>query len=288
MPRAIWKGSISFGLVNIPVGLYSATRSSNDIKFRMLRDNDLSPIKYKRVAEADDKEVPWEHIVKGYEFEKGQFVVMTSEDFDRVNVASNQTVDIRQFVNLDEIDPMFFDQPYFLAPEKGGDKAYSLLRDALEQSGKVGIAKVVIKTREHLAAVKPLGKALVLELMHFADELADPNELNLPSTETGKKELAMAEQLINTMSEKWEPEAFKDEYHEAMLKLIEEKVAAGGKEVSAPKAAGRKATNVVDLVAVLQESLNAHAKGGGTSSGSHKKEKKAPAKRKAAAHKKAA
>lgn len=288
MPRAIWKGSISFGLVNIPVGLYSATRSSNDIKFRMLRDNDLSPIKYKRVAEADDKEVPWENIVKGFEYEKGQFVLMTSEDFDRVNVASNQTVDIRQFVNLDEIDPMFFDQPYFLAPEKGGDKAYSLLRDALEQSGKVGIAKVVIKTREHLAAVKPLGKALVLELMHFADELADPNELNLPAVEPGKKELAMAEQLINTMSEKWEPQAFKDEYHEAMLKLIEEKVAAGGKEVSAPKAAGRKATNVVDLVAVLQESLNAHAKGGATPSGSHKKERKAPAKRKTAAHKKAA
>jgi len=158
MPRAIWKGSISFGLVNIPVGLYSATRSANEVKFRMLRDSDQSPIRYKRVAEADEKEVPWEHIVKGYEFEKGRFVVMTDEDFEKVNVASNQTVDIRQFVELSSIDPVFFDQPYYLAPEKGGDKAYALLREALERSGKVGIAKVVIKTREHLAAVKPLGK----------------------------------------------------------------------------------------------------------------------------------
>jgi DNA end-binding protein Ku len=262
MPRAIWKGAISFGLVNIPVGLYSATRSGNDIRLRMLRDSDQSPIRYKRVAEADEKEVPWENIIKGYEYEKGQYVIVTPEDFERVNVASNQTVDIREFVELSEIDPMFFDQPYFLAPEKGGDKAYALLRDALQQSGKVGIAKVVIKTREHLAAVKPLGKALVLELMHFADELADPTELSLPSVEVGKKELAMAQQLIDTMSEKWQPEKWKDEYREALMKLIEEKVSAPSQTATAPKAS-RKPTNVVDLVSVLQESLNAHVKGTG-------------------------
>ena len=260
MARAIWKGSISFGLVNIPVGLYPATRAGNDIKLRMLRDSDQSPIKYKRVAETDEKEVPWENIVKGYEYEKGEFVVLTDDDFDKVNVASNQTVDIREFVNLSEIDPMFFDQPYFLAPEKGGDKAYSLLRDALEKSGQVGIAKVVIKTREHLAAVKPLGKALVLELMHFPDELADPNELKLPNVTPGKKELAMAEQLINSMTDKWKPEKWKDEYREALMKLIEEKAAAPGKALRTPKAAGRKPTNVVDLVSILQESLHAHAK----------------------------
>ena len=221
MPRAIWKGAISFGLVNIPVGLYSAIRPANEIKLRMLRQSDQSPIKYKRVAETDDKEVPWEEIVKGYEFEKGQFVVLTKEDFDKVNVASNQTVDIREFVDLADIDPMFFDQPYFLAPEKGGDKAYALLREALAKSGKVGIAKVVIKTREHLAAVKPLNDALVLELMHFPDELADPEELNLPKVTAAKKELAMAEQLIATMSDEWRPEKWKDEYREAMMKLIE-------------------------------------------------------------------
>ena len=262
MPRAIWKGSISFGLVNIPVGLYSATRPGNEIKLRMLRARDQSPIKYKRVAEADDKEVPWEEIVKGFEYDDGNFVVLTSDDLEKVSVASNQTVDIREFVDLSEIDPMFFDQPYFLAPEKGGDKAYALLRDALEQSGKVGIAKVVIKTREHLAAVKPMGKALVLELMHFPDELADPGELHLPAAAPGKKELTMAEQLINSMSGKWNPEEWKDEYREALMELIESKAAAPGKEVRAPKGAGRKPTNVVDLVSVLQESLNAHSKAG--------------------------
>jgi len=283
MPRAIWKGSISFGLVNIPVGLYPATRPGTDIKLRMLRDKDQSPIKFKRVAEADEKEVPWENIVKGYEYEKGEFVVLTPEDFDKVNVASNQTVDIREFVELAEIDPMFFDQPYFLAPEKGGDKAYTLLREALEKSGKVGIAKVVIKTREHLAAVKPLGKALVLELMHFPDELANPSELNLPNVTTGKKELTMAEQLINSMSGEWRPEKWKDEYREALMQLIEKKAAAPDQKVRAPKAAGRKPTNVVDLMSVLQESLNAQAKGEGKARKS--RASKQPA---AQAHRKAA
>lgn len=259
MPRAIWKGSISFGLVNIPVGLYSATRPGNEIKLRMLRAGDQSPIKYKRVAEADEKEVPWENIVKGYEYEKGEFVIVTPEDFEKVNVASNQTVDIREFVDLAEIDPMFYDQPYFLASEKGGDKAYSLLRQALEKSGKVGIAKVVIKTREHLATVKPLGKALVLELMHFADELADPNELNLPDSEPSKNELAMAQQLISSMADKWEPEKWKDEYRAALTHLIEEKVAAPGKKTVASEIS-RQPTDVVDLAAVLQESLKAQSK----------------------------
>lgn len=262
MPRAIWKGSISFGLVNIPVGLYSATRPGNEVKLRMLRSRDQSPIKYKRVAEVDDKEVAWEDIVKGYEYEDGNFVVLTNEDLKKVSVASNQTVDIREFVDLSEIDPMFFDQPYFLAPEKGGDKAYALLREALKQSGKVGIAKVVIKTREHLAAVKPLGDALVLELMHFPDELADPTELHLPGAEPGKKEMAMAEQLINSMSGKWKPDEWKDEYREALMELIEAKAAAPGKEVRVAKGS-RKPTNVVDLVSVLQESLNAHSKSSG-------------------------
>src|SRR5687767_742522 len=187
--RTIWKGSISFGLVNIPVGLYSATRAANQVKFRMLRKSDHSPIRYRRIAEADEKEVAWEDIIKGYEYEKEQFVVLNEKDFERVKIESTQTVDIKEFVKLEEIDPMFFDQPYYLAPEKGGDKAYVLLREALKNSDKVGIAKVVIKTREHLAAVKPLGNALVLELMHFADELVDPNELKLPAEKSvGQKE----------------------------------------------------------------------------------------------------
>lgn len=261
--RAIWKGAISFGLVNIPVGLYSATRPSTEIKFRLLRDRDHSPVRYKRVAEADGKEVPWENIVKGYEFDKDEFIALTEKDFERVNIKSNQTVDIREFVSLEEIDPMFFDQPYFLAPEKGGDKAYVLLREALKKSGKVGIAKVTIKTREHLAAVKPLDNALVLELMHFADEISDTNELSLPkNVEAGKKELAMAESLIKGMTDKWEPEKYKDEYRESLTKMIEEKIASGGKEVPVHKPKVGKATNVVDLVSILQKSLN-QTKGGG-------------------------
>ena len=263
--RAIWKGSISFGLVNIPVGLYSATQAASEVKFRLLRDSDHSPVKYKRVADADGKEVPWDKIVKGFEYEKDEFVVLNDKDFERVNIKSNQTVDIQEFVSLDEIDPMFFDQPYFLAPEKGGDKAYVLLREALKRTGKVGIAKVTIKTREHLAAVKPMEGALVLELMHFAEELADTKQLNLPlQVDAGKKELAMAESLIEGMTDKWEPEKYKDEYREGLMKVINEKIKSGGKELAAPKSKSTKPTNVVDLVAVLQQSLDQTKAGGKT------------------------
>lgn len=272
--RAIWKGAISFGLVNIPVGLYTASRSRNELKLNMLRDSDMSPIRYKRVAEVDQKEVPWEHIVKGYEYEKGQYVVLTDKDLERVNI-SNQMVDIREFVQLNEIDPMFFDEPYYLAPEKGGEKAYALLRDALKESGKVGIAKVSIRTREHLAAVKPNGQALVLELMHFPDELADPKELAIPEkVEVGKKELSMAESLIKGMSDKWDPEKYHDENKQALLKLIEEKVAAGGKELPVEKGARAKPTKVIDLVSVLQQSLNQASKKGGKKE-HHAKQRKA-------------
>src|SRR5215831_718966 len=192
MPRAIWKGNISFGLVNIPIALYPATRRE-EFKFRLLRKSDLSPVNYKRVAEKDGKEVPWDQIVKGYEYEKGKYVVLKDEDFDRVDLEATQTVDIQDFVDQEEIDPMFFYKPYYLEPQKGGDKAYALLRDALKHSGKVGIAKVVIKTRQHLAGVKPEDGALILELMHFADELADIEKLHLPKkAEVGKRELHMA------------------------------------------------------------------------------------------------
>jgi DNA end-binding protein Ku len=267
--RAIWKGSISFGLVNIPVGLYSATRPSKEIKFRLLRQGDQSEISYKRVAEADGKEVPWDSIVKGYEYEKGKYVVVDRQDFERVQIGSNQTVDIKEFVNLSEIDPMFFDKPYFLAPEKGGDKAYVLLREALKKSGKVGIAKVVIKTREHLAAVKPLKNALVLELMHFADELLAPDDLNLPKEkEIGAKELSMAESLIKAMSGKWNPEAYTDEYREALTQVIEEKIESGDKRPAASKTR-KSATKVVDLVDILQKSLEESA--GKKSKGSGKR-----------------
>jgi DNA end-binding protein Ku len=257
--RPIWKGAISFGLVNIPITLYPATRRE-ELRFHFLRKSDLSPINNKRVAEADGKEVAWEDIVRGYQYEKGKFVVLDDDDFARVDVEATQTVDIQEFVEVDEIDPMLFSKPYYMEPAKGGDKAYALLREVLSGTQKVGIAKVVIKTREHLAAVKAEGDALVLELMHFQGEIIDPKELHVPGEKKiAKKETDMAKQLVESMTGKWEPERYKDDYKEALMEVIEEKVAAGGKEIAKPKKAkGVKATNVIDLVAVLQKSIQEH------------------------------
>jgi DNA end-binding protein Ku len=252
--RPIWTGSISFGLINIPVGLFAAA-ARDELKFRLLRAGDMSPVNYKRVAEADGKEVPWDQIVKGYEYEKGKFVVLKDEDFKRVDIEATQTVDILDFVALSEINPMFFYKPYYMKPAKGGAKAYALLRETLRNENKVAIAKVVIKTRQHLAAVKTNGDALLLELMHFADELVDPASLDFPTFPAiGKSEMAMAKTLIDQMTVKWMPEKYKDEYTNAILKLIEEKAARGGKPAPARKAA-KSPANVVDLAEVLRRSI---------------------------------
>jgi DNA end-binding protein Ku len=278
MARAIWKGSISFGLVNIPIALYPATRRE-ELKFRLLRKSDLSPVNYKRVAEKDGKEVPWDQIVKGYEYEKGKYVVLKDEDFERVDLEATQTVDIHDFVDQEEIDPMFFYKPYYLEPQKGGDKAYVLLRDALKGSNKVGIAKVVIKTRQYLAGVKPEDGALVLELMHFADELADAGKLHVPKkTEVGKREMTMAKSLIDSMSSKWNPEKYKDDYREALMEVIEEKVEAGGKEIEEKPKKAPKPTKVIDLVSVLQKSLDQTGAKKKTTAKSRRKQKQ-PAKK---------
>jgi DNA end-binding protein Ku len=277
MARAIWKGSISFGLVNIPIALYPATRRE-ELKFRLLRKGDLSPVNYKRVAEKDGKEVPWDQIVKGYEYEKGKYVVLKDEDFERVDLEATQTVDIQDFVDQEEIDPMFFYKPYYLEPQKGGDKAYALLRDALKDSNKVGIAKVVIKTRQYLAGVKPEDGALVLELMHFADELADPGKLHVPKkTEVGKREMNMAKSLIDSMSSKWNPEKYRDDYREALMKVIEEKVEAGGIEIEEKPKKAPKPTKVIDLVSVLQKSLE--QSGGKKATAKSRRKQKQPAKK---------
>jgi DNA end-binding protein Ku len=252
--RVLWKGAITFGLVTIPVSLYPATHRE-ELKFRLLRASDHSPVNYKRVAEADGKEVPWNQIVKGYEYEKGKFVILKEEDFARVDVEATQTVDIINFVDLAEVDPLLFYKPYYLEVGKGGDKAYVLLRDALMDTGKIAIAKVVIRARQHLAAVKPQKKGLMLELMHFPRELVDVSEFDQPAEKTiGKAEMQMAKQLISSMSTDWHPEEYTDEYHEAMEKLIEEKIEHP--DQAAPKPAKKpKATNVIDLVSVLQKSL---------------------------------
>jgi DNA end-binding protein Ku len=252
--RALWKGAISFGLVTIPVSLYPATRRE-ELKFRLLRKSDQSPVNYKRVAEADGKEVPWDQVVKGYEYEKGKFVLIKDEDFARVDVEATQTVDIMNFVALDEVDPLLFYKPYYLEAGKGGDKAYVLLRDALVESGKIAIAKVVIRTRQHLAAVKPQKKGLMLELMHFPEELLDASEFKEPVEKTvGKAEMQMAKQLIESMTSAWKPEQYTDEYHKALEKMIDEKIEHGGEEPPAA-AKKKKPTNIVDLVSVLQQSI---------------------------------
>jgi len=278
MARAIWKGSISFGLVNIPIALYPATRRE-ELKFRLLRKSDLSPVNYKRVAEKDGREVSWDQIVKGYEYEKGKYVLLKDEDFQRVDLEATQTVDIKDFVDQEEIDPMFFYKPYYLEPQKGGDKAYALLRDSLKDTNKVGVAKVVIKTRQYLAGVKPEDGVLVLELMHFADELADSEKLHLPKKmEVGKREMNMAKSLIDSMASKWEPDKYKDDYREALMEVIEEKVEAGGKEIEEKPRKAPKPTKVIDLVSVLQKSLEQTGTKKKTAARSRKKQKQ-PAKK---------
>lgn len=255
--RPIWKGSISFGLVTIPVQVLPATSEAEKVKFNMLRKSDLSPIKYKRVAEVDNKEVPWEEIVKGYQYEKGKFVIFTDEDFDKVELESVDSIAIQEFVDLADINPIFFDKPYYIEPMKGGGPAYALLRDVLADAGKVGIAKVAMRGRQHLAALKANGSLLVLELMHFPQEISSPSEIRVPEAgKIGAREKAMAKTLVDQMSAKWNPEQYSDEYTGALMKLVDKKIAAGGKQlpVGAKKSAPA-ATNVIDLAAVLQESL---------------------------------
>jgi DNA end-binding protein Ku len=256
--RAIWKGAISFGLVNIPVSLFPATRREQ-LKFRLLRASDLSPVNYKRVAEADGKEVPWEQIVKGYEHEKGKFVVLRDDDFARVDIEATQTVDITDFVELADVNPMYFSKPYWMEPQKSGAKAYALLREALAKTKKIGIAKVVIKTRQHLAAVKAQDDLLVLELMHFADELIDTKRMRVAEVSPGRKELAMAETLIGNMTRKWDPKRYTDEYHDALEKVIDDKIRHPERK-SRKAATAPKSSKIIDLVAVLQESLSQQAK----------------------------
>ncbi|GAC1388989.1 MAG: Ku protein [Vulcanimicrobiaceae bacterium] len=253
MAHAIWTGAINFGLVTIPVKLFTAIRT-NDLSFNLLHKNDEGRIKYERTCAECGKTVPWDEIVKGYEIEKGQYVILTDEDFKSVNIEATQSVDIVEFVDLDQISPMFFDKPYYLEPDKKGRHAYALLREALNDSNKVAIARVVIRTKEHLAAVKPIGEALVLEIMHWADEIVEADTLDFPKEEKmPPAEMKMAKMLIDTMAvEKFEPENFKNKYHEELMAMIEAR--AAGKELPKAKKSAPRAT-VVNLMDVLQQSL---------------------------------
>lgn len=277
--RPIWKGAISFGLVTIPISVFPATSSSEKVSFRMLRKGDLSPIRYKRIAEVDGREVPWDDIVKGYEYEKDKFVVFDDKDFESLDLGSTDTIAIQDFVELEQINPMFFHTPYYLEPMKGGGGAYALLRDVLAETGKVGVAKVTMRNREHLAAVKANGAMLVMELMHFAHELAPADAIKVPEDrKIGPREKDMAKTLVNQMTADWQPERYQDEYVEAVMKLVDQKVKAGGREIPGHKRHAPAATNVVDLVKVLQESLAATGKSGA------KPAKTAKAPRKRTAH----
>lgn len=254
MAHAIWSGSINFGLVTIPVKLFTAVRA-NELSFNLLHKKDEGRIKYERVCSVDGKPVPWDEIVKGYEYEKGDYVLLTDDDFKKVNPEATQSVDILEFVELEKINPMFFDKPYYLEPTKQGRHAYALLREALAKAGKVAIARVVIRTKETIAAVKPDGHALVLELMHWADELVEQSDLDFPSEiKLPEPEMKMAKMLIDSMSvDEFEPEKFTNRYHDELLAMIEAR--AAGKEMPAPKKAPARA-KVVNLMDVLQQSLD--------------------------------
>jgi DNA end-binding protein Ku len=251
---AIWKGSIAFGLVNIPVELRTAVRADH-ISFRMLHEKDLSPIKYERVCQAEGDPVPWNEIVKGYEYQKGKFVVLTDEDFKAARLESSKTIDILDFVQQDEIDPRFFETPYYLVPAKGAEKSYALLREAIRNTGAVGIGKVIIRQTQHLAGIKVLGDALVMEIMRFSNELVDASEYTFPSKEGVRpQEIKMAEQLIENLAEPFDPSRYTDDYRANVMKLIKAKMK--GKKIKAEEPEEEAAdTNVLDLMSRLRASL---------------------------------
>src|SRR4030095_5180833 len=224
MARSIWKGSIAFGLVNIPVEVYSATRDHRP-KFRLLHAKDEEPVRYERVCQKDGKPVAWEDLVKGYEYEKGQFVVLSKDDFKTAALQKTKTIDILDFVDPADIDERYFETPYYLEPGKGADRAYAVLREALRESGRIGVAKIILRDAQRLAAVEAIGDALVLTMMRFADELADLGAFRFPAKGPIRPaELKMARQLIASLEAKWDPAKYTDEYTENLLRVIKAKM----------------------------------------------------------------
>ena len=269
--RPIWKGSIDFGLVNIPLKLYSA-QASSQLEFDLLDKRDFSRVRYRRVNEKTGQEVPWDQIVKGYEYEKGAYVALGDKDFRDANVEATQWIEIMDFVDAADISPLHYETPYYLEPLKNGRRAYALLREVMKRTGKVGIAKAVIRNRQRLAALIPQGPLLVLNILRYAHELRDSSKLALPET-NGKgavspKEIKMAEELVENMVGDWNPEKYHDEYYEDLLKLIQKKVKAGqtkvvesAGETPRPKRKGK----VIDIMHMLRQSVKqAQSKEGAT------------------------
>jgi DNA end-binding protein Ku len=262
MARALWKGAISFGLVNVPVELHSAKKRSAELDMTMLDKRDLAPVGYKRVNKSTGKEVAWGDVVKGYEYKDDKYVVLSDEDFRRANPEASKTVDILAFVELKDIQPQHFETPYYLKPEKRGEKAYALLRDTLAKAGKAGVASVVIRTKQYLAALLPQGEVLVLNTLRYQDELKDPAELEIPRAKVTSKELDMALRLVEDMADDWRPGKYKDTYREDLLKRVKEKVKAGeSEEITEPEKEPRaKSADVIDLMSLLKQSVEKKAK----------------------------
>ena len=262
MPQAIWKGNISFGLVSVPVVLQTAENRSEEIKFNMLDRRDNSRIRYERLNAETGEPVPWNDIVKAYEYEEGQYVIITPDDFKRAAVEATQTIDIETFIDEADIDPMYYERPYYLVPGKKGEKGYVLLREAMSRAKKIGIAKVVIRTKQYLAAVLARGDALVLDILRFSYELRKPEDIELPREAPSEykintKEIQLAEQLIDSMTGEWEPEQYKDEYHEALMGWIEKKIAAGGKDIAedVEDVEREPEPRVINIADLLQQSM---------------------------------
>jgi DNA end-binding protein Ku len=268
--RALWKGAISFGLVYIPVEMYSAVQA-HDLDLTMLDKRDFSPIGYKRYNKGTGKEVTWDDIVKGYEYEDNEYVVLSDEDLKRANPEATQTIDITAFVDAADVPLTYYETPYFLAPSRGGNKVYALLRETLRKAGKLGIATVVMRTKQHLCALVCVEDKIVLNTLRYTTEIRDAEELKLPpatlkAAGISDKELQMALSLVDGMSEEWKPEQYRDTYKEDVLALVKKKIKAGQtKTITAPdkESAAPKASNVVDLVALLQSSLGKRGKPAG-------------------------
>jgi DNA end-binding protein Ku len=251
MARALWKGTISFGLVTIPIGLVSAIEARESLAFNLLHKKDGSRIVQKRFCSEEDVEVPWSEVVKGYQHAKGQYVVVTDEDFAKARVPATQTFDIRAFVPAAEVEDVYFDHPYFVQPEGRAGKAYGLLRDVMQETGRLGIGTIVLRQREHLAALEPYHQALVLTTMRYAHEIRSPRELDLPARGGTGKEMKLARQIVDSLSTAWDPREYKDTYSDVLREVIEAKVK--GEEIVAPEMPRRE--RVTNLMEALQRSL---------------------------------
>jgi DNA end-binding protein Ku len=252
MARPLWTGTLRFGLVTVPVTIHTAVRDAGP-HFRLLRRRDKAPIQYQRVAEGDGQVVPWDDIVKGYEYEKGHFITLTDEDFEKAAVKKDRTIEILDFVDADAIDDRYFDKPYYLLPGKGGDTAYALLREAIRQSKRVGIAKIVMRNKQRLAAVEAIGEALVLSTMRFPDELATLEEFDFPKRDVRPKDLALAQRLIDEFASEWEPGKYTDDYRRNIMEIVEARRKRTRPDLK-PETTKRSA-NVVDLMERLRKSL---------------------------------